>query len=127
MYSLEDLEVYKIAVEIRKGFSKFSKELPLEEKYKLKDQVIRASRSVTANIAEGYGRYHFQEQIQYCRQARGSLFELKDHLSVSLEEDYLTNESYSSRIQEIENAIKKINGYIKYLQNQKEKYQKKKY
>ena len=51
MYSLEDLEVYKMAVEIRKGISKFSKELPIEEKYKLKDQIIRASRSVTANIA----------------------------------------------------------------------------
>lgn len=126
MYSLEDLEVYKIAIKIRKGFSKFSKELPLEERYKLKDQIIRASRSVTANIAEGYGRYHFQEQIQYCRQARGSLFELKDHLSVSLEENYLTNESYISKVQEIENAIKKMNGYIKYLQNQKEKYQNKK-
>ena len=124
MYSLEDLEVYKVAVEIRKGISRFSKELPVEEKYKLKDQIIRASRSVTANIAEGYGRYHFQEQIQYCRQARGSLFELKDHLSVSLEEDYLTGEIYRSKIKEIENAVKKINGYIKYLQNQKNNYKK---
>lgn len=124
MYSLEDLEVYKVAVEIRKGISRFSKELPVEEKYKLKDQIIRASRSVTANIAEGYGRYHFQEQIQYCRQARGSLFELKDHLSVSLEEDYLTEEVYRSKIKKIENAIKKMNGYIKYLQNQKSNYKK---
>ena len=124
MYSLEDLEVYKIAVDIRKGIAKFSKELPAEEKYKLKDQIIRASRSVTANIAEGYGRYHFQEQIQYCRQARGSLFELKDHLSVSLEENYLTKELYKLKIGKIENAIKKMNGYIKYLQNQKEKYRK---
>ena len=122
MYSLEDLEVYKMAVEIRKGISKFSKELPIEEKYKLKDQIIRASRSVTANIAEGYGRYHFQEQIQYCRQARGSLFELKDHLSVALEEDYLVEEVYQLKISKIENAIKKMNGYIKYLQNQKGKY-----
>jgi len=90
MYSLENLEVYKVTVEIRQDLSKFSKTLPMEEKYKLKDQIIRASRSVTANISEGYGRYHFQEQIQYCRQARGSLFELKDHLSVSLEENYIS-------------------------------------
>jgi four helix bundle protein len=124
MYSLEDLEVYKISVDIRKGIAKFSKELPAEEKYKLKDQLIRASRSVTANIAEGYGRYHFQEQIQYCRQARGSLFELKDHLSVSLEEDYLTEKAYRLNLNKIENAIKKMNGYIKYLQNQKVKYKK---
>ncbi len=107
MYSLEDLEVYRIAVEIRKDFSKFSKVLPVEEKFKLKDQIVRASRSVTANIAEGYGRYHFQEQIQYCRQARGSLYELKDHLSVSLEEHYLTDESYKTKIEHIQNALKR--------------------
>ena len=122
MYSLENLEVYKIAVEIRQDFSKFSKGLPVEEKYKLKDQIIRASRSVTANISEGYGRYHFQEQIQYCRQARGSLFELKDHLNVSLEEGYISKEIYKLKIEKIEQAIKKMNGYIKYLQNQKSNY-----
>ena len=91
MYSLENLEVYKLGVELRREFSKFSKTLSTEEKFRLKDQIVRASRSVTANIAEGYGRYHFQEQIQYCRQARGSLFELKDDLGVALEEDYINN------------------------------------
>ena len=119
MYSLENLEVYQIAVKIRQDLSKFSKELPVEEKYKLKDQIVRASRSITANIAEGYGRFHFQEQIQYTRQARGSLFELKDHLNVSLEESYLSKENHKIKTEKIDEAIKKINGYIKYLQNQK--------
>ena len=121
MYKLEDLEVYKISTEIRRDLSEFSKRLPNDEKYMLKSQIVRASRSVSANIAEGYGRYHFQEQIQYCRQARGSLFELKDHLGVSIEENYITTEECKLKIQKIENAIKKLNGYIKYLQNQKKK------
>ncbi|WP_366518827.1 four helix bundle protein [uncultured Winogradskyella sp.] len=82
---------------------------------------MRASRSVTANIAEGYGRYHFQEQIQYCRMARGSLFELKDHLGVALEENYMNLDAYNLKIKNIENVVKKLNGYIKYLQTQKSK------
>ena len=126
MYRLEDLEVYKISVDIRQAISKFSKELPNEEKYKLKDQMVRSSRSVTANISEGYGRFHYQEQIQYCRQARGSLFELKDHLSVALEECYIDENKFKSKVENIENAIKKINGYIKYLQKQKEDHKNKK-
>ena len=121
MYKLEDLEVYKLSVEIRKDFSDFSKTLPVEEKYRLKDQIIRASRSVTANIAEGYGRFHFQENIQFCRQARGSLFELKDHLSVAMEELYINKDDFENKIKKIEFVIAKMNGYIKYLKNQKNK------
>ena len=121
MYKLEDLEVYKLSVEIRRDLSDFSKSLPVDEKYRLKDQIIRASRSVTANIAEGYGRFHYQENIQFCRQARGSLFELKDHLSVALEESYINKEDFENKIKNIESVIAKMNGYIKYLQNQKSK------
>jgi four helix bundle protein len=119
MYKLEDLEVYKISTEIRRDVSEFSKRLPNDEKYMLKSQIVRASRSVSANIAEGYGRFHFQEQIQYCRQSRGSLFELKDHLGVALEENYIVIDDFKIKIVKIETAIKKLNGYIKYLQNQK--------
>jgi four helix bundle protein len=60
--------------------------LPEAEKYNLTNQIIRSSRSVTANIAEGFGRYHFQENIQFCRQARGSLVETLDHLYCCLDE-----------------------------------------
>jgi len=58
--------------------------------------MIRASRSVTANIAEGHGRYHFQENIQFCRQARGSLYELIDHLYVAIDEKYIDNNSFTN-------------------------------
>ena len=51
------------------------------------DQLIRATRSITANIAEGHGRYHFQENIQFCRQARGSLTETLDHLICAQDEN----------------------------------------
>ena len=74
-----DLEVWKRCRDIRKMAWNLSKDFPKEEKYRLSDQMIRSSRSSTACIAEGYGRYHYQENIQFCRQARGSLYELIDH------------------------------------------------
>jgi four helix bundle protein len=99
--------------------SELVKTFPTEEKYRLTDQMIRASRSVTANIAEGYGRYHYQENIQYCRQSRGSLFELIDHLSVALDERYIADERFKAEKERIFTAIRKLNGYIHYLQKRK--------
>ena len=58
--SFEDLECWKTGTQLRKLISEIVKKFPIEEKYKLADQIIRASRSVTNNIAEGYGRFHFQ-------------------------------------------------------------------
>lgn len=76
MNSFEELEVWKEARQLRINISKVVKHFPAEEKYRLVDQMVRASRSVTANITEGFGRFHFQENIQFCRQSRGSLTEL---------------------------------------------------
>jgi four helix bundle protein len=89
MYSLEDLEVWKSARDFRKDVSDLSKTLPSREKFRLSDQIIRSSRSISANIAEGYGRYHYQENIQYCRIARGSLYETLDHIICAYDEKYI--------------------------------------
>jgi four helix bundle protein len=94
---------------------------PQYERYLLTDQIIRASRSATNCIAEGYGRYHYQENIQFCRQSRGSLFELMDHIIIAAECDYIDEDKQESTIHDIKAAIKKLNGYIKYLNNQKYK------
>ncbi len=110
-----NLEVWQLARDLRNKIKELCTELPPDEKYKLVDQMIRASRSVTANIAEGHGRYHFQENIQFCRQARGSLFELLDHLTVCLDCKYITEDTFQSFEAELIFLIKKLNGYIKYL------------
>jgi len=113
--TFEDLACYQKARELRKDISRFCRRLPKEETYRLKDQIMRSSRSVTANIAEGYGRHHHQENIQFSRQARGSLSETLDHLNAALDEEYLSQSDYAELRTRLEDVWKVLNGYIAYL------------
>ena len=114
-----DLEIWKLARELRKEVYSLCKNFPNEEKYRLSDQLIRASRSVTANIAEGYGRFHYKETIQFCRQARGSLYECLDHLTVCLDCGYINEEQFKYFETNIFCILAKINAYINYLKERK--------
>ncbi len=117
--TFEDLEIWRLARNFRKGISAMVRTFPVDEKYRLTDQLIRASRSVTANIAEGYGRFHYQENIQFCRQSRGSLFEIVDHLTVALDQGYITDDAFQIMREDVFAIVKKVNGYISYLENRK--------
>jgi len=116
---LEDLNVWIKCRELKNKLSKVARELPAEEKYRLTDQLIRASRSITNNIAEGYGRFHFQENIQFLRQSRGSLYECKDHLYCALDDGYISMEKFNLLKEECSICLKILNGYIKYLKDRK--------
>ena len=85
----------------------------------LGSQIIRSSRSIAANIAEGYGRFHYQEFIQFCRQARGSLTETLEHLICAFDEGYLSEAELKEFRNNVEELLKLINGFIAYLQKQK--------
>ncbi len=64
MYSsFEELEVWKECRKLRQMISVLTKKFPESEKYKLTDQILRSSKSPCANISEGHGRYHYQENI----------------------------------------------------------------
>jgi len=89
--------------------------LPKEEKYRLCDQLYRSARSTTANIAEGYGRYHFLDNSRFCTQARGSCWEVLDHLITGVDENLLPDTSLTKGRLLIEQANKILNGYINYL------------
>ncbi len=117
--SFEELNVYKKAVEVRKLVFELTKQFPSDEKFRLADQIIRSTRKCPANIAEGHGRFHYQENIQFNRIARGSLMETIDHLCVALECNYITESKYQELKEAVTDNIKLINGYIKYLQAQK--------
>lgn len=113
--TFETLECYKLAQVFRREVSLFCKTLPKEEEYRLKDQIVRSSRSVAANISEGYGRHHHQENLQFCRTARGSLSESLDHLNTALDENYLSDDQYSDLRRLLEETWKILNGYIAYI------------
>ncbi len=115
-----DLEVWQLCKSIRAEIWNLCKTFPKEEKYRLSDQMIRSSRSATDCIAEGYGRYHYQENIQFCRQARGSLYECMNQLDTALECEYIDEKYFNKMIEKIKRAVQVINGYVKYLKKRKE-------
>ncbi len=117
--SFEDLEVYKAAREYRKKIYRLAKELLPEEKYNLAGQMRRAALSLTNNIAEGHGRYHFQENIQFCRVSRGSLMELIDDLNTCMDEEYFPLDYLEELKAEGYRINKMLNGYIAYLNRRK--------
>ncbi len=117
--SFEDLECWKVGAELRRFVSQLVKTFPKEEQFDLTSQMKRASRSVTHNIAEGYGRFHYQENIQFCRQARESLYELSDQFIVAFDEKYITNEELIKGKEQINKSLALLNGYIKYLMKAK--------
>ncbi len=98
-------------------YNKVLIQLPAEEKYNLEFQIRKASVSITSNIAEGYGRYHYQEGIQFYRISRGSLFELKDHLISCYDIGYLKDELKQESERLIESAKVTLNGYINFVKN----------
>jgi four helix bundle protein len=79
----------------------------------------RAARSTTHNVAEGFGRFHFQENIQFCRISRGSLYELIDQLITSKDDGLINEAEYQKGRDLISKALPLLNGYINYLSRQK--------
>ena len=117
--SFEDLEVWRQARKIQKIVRKITKRFPKIERYRLEDQMIRASRSVARNIAEGYGRYHYQENIHFCRISRGSLSEVLNDSITALDENYINQDELTELRNEIEINNRLLNGYINYLRKAK--------
>lgn len=118
--SFEELECWKASRDLRRFVSKaIISQFPADEKYALISQLRRSSRSVSDNIAEGYGRFHFQENIQFCRQGRGSLHESLNQVLTARDEGYIDEElllEYRALFKKTE-AI--LNGYINYLKRAK--------
>lgn len=113
--TFEDLDCWKACRELRVFTATSCKVLPKAEEYRLKDQVVRAARRTTAGVAEGYGRFHYQEQIQYCRMSRGSAYEVLDHFITVVDEHLFSEETLAECRERVEKAVSLINGYIRYL------------
>src|SRR5437879_12893935 len=116
--TFEDLEVYKLAREFRKTMYRVAKRLPDIEKFGLASQTRRAAVSLTNNIAEGHGRFHYLDQIKFTLQSRGSLEELIDDLNACEDEQYLPVEEIVSLKDEAWRLRQLIDGYSRYLRTQ---------
>jgi four helix bundle protein len=115
--TFEDLEVYKAAREFRKAMYAVTRRLPGFEKFDLGSQIRRASVSLTNNMAEGHGRYHYPDQIRFFLHSRGSLEELVDDLNVCSDENYLSDEEVAVLKNQARSVLALLNGYLKYLRN----------
>ena len=114
--TFEDLQCWQACRALRLFVARdLIPKLPKEEQFRLKDQLLRAARSTTANIAEGYGRYHYQENAQFCRHARGSVFEVLDHVITAHEERLLDDPALEKTRHLTTTAAKLLNGFINYL------------
>src|SRR5438132_9365100 len=96
-----------------------ARRLPEYEKFGLTSQVRRAALSLTNNIAEGHGRYHYLDQIRFVLQARGSLQELIDDLNVCEDEAYLPLTEIANLKHRGWHVLKLINGYLRFLRDRK--------
>lgn len=94
--------------------------LPSEEKWNLNQQLRRASLSISANIAEGYGRFYYQDNVRFCYNARGSLEEVLSHLTFAHEVRFISEELYRELASEGDEIDKMLNGYISYLKKSKQ-------
>ena len=117
--TFEDLKVYRLAREFRKAMYEVTRKLPTHEKFELASQIRRAAVSLTNNIAEGHGRYHFLDQIKFQLQARGSLTELIDDLNICSDEKYLPPDEAAELKKQATAVHQLINGYIRYLRERK--------
>ncbi len=116
----EDLECYRLALLMLKQAYGLAKRLPATERYNLADQMRRSATSVTLNIAEGYGRYHYLDSLRFFYIARGSLMETLSAFVACETIGYLQPEELDSLRQLAHSALRSLNGYIRYVRKQQQ-------
>ena len=119
MASFTELETWKQARKIRTFISDLTKKFPPDERFRLTDQILRCSRSIGNNIAEGHGRFHYQDNIRFCIIARGSLSETLDQMIIALDEHIINEETFNVFKQDHDQCLKLLNGYIAFIKKKK--------
>jgi four helix bundle protein len=115
----EDLECYRLALEVMSEIHAFSKTLPSDEKFDLYAQIRRSSKGVTANIGEAYGRYHYLDSLHYYSIARGELSETLAHLINAQVLHYIDQLKFESLYQLIRQSEQALNGFMAYIRRQR--------
>jgi four helix bundle protein len=115
----KDLECYIQSRLLRIFVCGLIKKFPAYEKFLLTAQILDSSRSVSTNIAEGYGRFTYADTRNFFIISRGSTIETMEHLTIACDENYITAEELKTGEEKCELVFKLINGYIKYLEKSK--------
>lgn len=114
--TFEDLECWKACRALRLFVAKtVVPALPPDERFGLSSQILRAAHSTTANIAEGYGRFHYLDNAKFCSNSRGSAWEVLDHLITENDEKMISEEMLNEGRTLVNEAVKLLNGYMNYL------------
>jgi four helix bundle protein len=115
----EDLECYILALDIIVNAYELARNLPREEKYDLAVQIRRSAKSITANIAEGYGRYHYLDSLKYYSIARGELNETLAHFINARVLGYIDQESFEQIYALIRKTEVTLNGFMNYIRKKR--------
>ena len=109
------LKVWQGAYDLSLEIYKITEKFPKEEKFSLVDQLRRSGISVAANIAESYGRYHNKDKIQLLIIARGSIYEVRSHLSIALGLNFIDQATFQNTEDKYEILSKQLNSFIGYI------------
>jgi four helix bundle protein len=115
MHTLEDLDIYNLSQKFSDRIWFIVMQWDKFAQFGFGKQITNSADSISANIAEGYGRYFIKENVNFCFYSRGSVLETKNWLVKASSRNLITNEEYNSLISELETIHKKLNGYIKIL------------
>jgi four helix bundle protein len=110
---LEDLEVYKVAIEIGEMVWNMIEKWTFFQRDTLGKQLVRAADSIAFNISEGYGRFHYAENKNFCYYSRGSAFETATGINKAKTRNLISEEEYSMLRIKLNFYFKLINPYIK--------------
>ncbi|HSN76843.1 MAG TPA: four helix bundle protein [Anaerolineae bacterium] len=116
----EDLKTWQLAQQLMIECHKMAKVLPTWERYDLTSQVRRSSKSVMANIAEGYGRYHYLDSLRFYYIARGSLNETINHIITAHDLTYIEDQRFRELNDLGREAERALNGFISYVWRQRQ-------
>mgnify|MGYP002397671073 CR=1 FL=1 len=117
---MEDLEIYQLALEVGEIVWAMVIKWEYFEKKTVGSQFVEAADSISANIAEGYGRYFYKDRKMFCYFSRGSLMETKNWATKSVNRSLITKAEHDILLEKLKQLHHKLNMYIKKLKNNAE-------
>lgn len=113
--NLGNLEIYKKAVELSICAWEVYKKIPKQFQYHIGNQFLDAIDSIGANIAEGFGRFHYKDSIKFYYNSRGSLYESKHWTYLLYKRELVDETMYKNLLDCLEKEGVKLNNFINSL------------